>query len=214
MDKSPREPFRDIGHHQEGLGCQPFLLWPTALCVWLWGLIFSFQVFVLTFFFLFFASTLNHSGSYLWGWNNITSDLLTVLQFPGSQNMGDRTDLTVFFATQTIPRGGKGRNPLRYIIIRTKYFIFRGSFCRVLIHRSKADGNFFPGSICLTCFSPSFVQHPVLLYCIYTPKTHRKVLAMECTPTFVEKMCWIWALWNCLRATSVWIFRGSTVCSS
>lgn len=100
--------------------------------------------------------------------------------------MGDRTDLTVFFATQTVPRGEKGRNPLKYIIIRTKYFVFRGSFCRVLIHRSKADGNSFPGSICLTCFSPSFVQHPVLLYCIYTPKTHRKVLAMECTPTFVD----------------------------
>lgn len=172
MDKSPREPFRDTVHHQEGLGCQSFLLWQTAVCVWLWGLIFSFQVFVFTFFFL-FASTLNHSGSYLWGWNNIRSDILTVLQFPGSQNMGDRTDLTVFFATQIVPRGGKGRSPLKYIIRNNEIFRFRRSFWKVLIQgwEPKADGNSFPGSIHLTWCSPSFVRHPGLHCCCLQPKS-------------------------------------------
>lgn len=109
VDKPPREPFRDIGHHQEGLGCQSFLLWQTAVCVWLWGLIFSFQVFVFTFFFsLLFASTLNHSGSYLWGWNNIRSDLLTVLQFPGSQNMGGQNRSHIMFCHTNCTQGREG----------------------------------------------------------------------------------------------------------
>lgn len=110
-------------------------------CVWLWWLIFSFQVFVFTFFF-FFASTLNHSGSYLWGWNNIRSALLTVLQFPGSQNMVERPDLTLFLATQIVPRGRKGRSPLKNIIVNINNEIFRfgGSSCGVWIHRLRIKG--------------------------------------------------------------------------
>lgn len=111
-------------------------------CVWLWGHIFSFQVFVFTFFLGFFASTLNHSGSYLWGWNNIRSDLLTVLQFPGSQNRVERPDLTLFLATQIVPRGRKGRSLLKNIIINRNNGIFRvwGSSCGVLIHRLRIKG--------------------------------------------------------------------------
>lgn len=111
-------------------------------CVWLWGLIFSFQVFVFTFFFFFFASTSDHSGSYLWGWNNIRSDLLTVLQFPESQNMVERPDLTLFLATQIVLKGRKGRSPLENIIIKINNEIFRfgGSSCRVWIHRLRIQG--------------------------------------------------------------------------
>lgn len=96
-------------------------------CVWLWGLIFSFQVFVFTIIIIFFIlqSSLNHLGNYLWGWNNIRSDLLTVLQFPGSQNTVDRPDLTLFLATQIVPRGRKCRRPFKNIIISVSNGIFR-----------------------------------------------------------------------------------------
>lgn len=208
VDKSPREPFRDTVHHQEGLGCQSFLLWQTAVCVWLWGLIFFIPGICIYFFFL-FASTLNHSGSYLWGWNNIRSDVLTVLQFPGSQNMGDRTDLTVFFATQIVPRGGKGRSPLKYIIRNNEIFRFRRSFWKVLIQgwEPKADDNSFPGSIHLTGCSPSFVRHPGLHCCCLHPKSTLEGASYGMDFHISGKMWGICALWNCLRAASVWISR-------
>lgn len=75
---------------------------------------------------LLFICSLNHSGSLLWGWNNITSDLLTVLQFPRSQNMVERPDLTLFLATQTAPTGRKSRRPLKNIIINNGILRFGG----------------------------------------------------------------------------------------
>lgn len=87
-----------------------------------------------------------------------------------------------------VPRGGKDRSPLKYIIIKNEIFRFRGEFCRVLTHRLRTKGNFFSGSIHFTCCSPSFAQHPVLHYGVYTPKAPWKVLAMEWAPTFVGKM--------------------------
>lgn len=75
---------------------------------------------------LLFICSLNHLGSLLWGWNNITSDLLTVLQFPGSQNMVERPDLTLFLATQTAPTGRKSRRPLKNIIINNGILRFGG----------------------------------------------------------------------------------------
>lgn len=75
---------------------------------------------------LLFICSLNHLGSLLWGWNNITSDLLTVLQFPRSQNMVERPDLTLFLATQTAPTGRKSRRPLKNIIINNGILRFGG----------------------------------------------------------------------------------------
>lgn len=75
---------------------------------------------------LLFICSLNHLGSLLWVWNNITSDLLTVLQFPGSQNMVERPDLTLFLATQIAPRGRKSRRPLKNITINNEILRFGG----------------------------------------------------------------------------------------
>lgn len=116
---------------------QPLLLWHNVVWVALGTYIFIPGICVYFFFFFSFSSTLIQSGSYLWGWNNIRSDLLTVLQFPGSQNMVERPDLTLFLATQIGPRGGKGRSPLKNIIININNEVFRsgGSSCGVWIYR-------------------------------------------------------------------------------